>query len=151
MQLKSEELIGNLGENELFEDPDFEYFSKPLSEDMEIDLVDFDTHIRWLRPNEIVSNPLLGKSNIKPDEVKQGNLGDCWFIAALGTVARYPQLYDKILPDKNVANYQGYLKVCFWLYGEWIEIYIDDKLPTRYNKSYLWSVYNADTFLGTTD
>ena len=28
-------------------------------------------------------------------------------------------------------NYKGYFKASFWQYGEWINIYIDDKLPTK--------------------
>ena len=29
-------------------------------------------------------------------------------------------------------NYKGYFKASFWQYGEWITIYIDDKLPTKH-------------------
>jgi hypothetical protein len=60
--------------------------------------------------------------------------GDCWFLAALGSVAKYPHLYAKVIPENialNGNNYKGYFKASFWQYGEWINIYIDDKLPTK--------------------
>ena len=53
-------------------------------------------------------------------------------MAALGTIAKYPELYSKVITE-NIQlygnGYKGYFKASFWQYGEWIEVIIDDKLP----------------------
>ena len=133
---KDKNILEELKEGELYTDANFNCFSKPPNDDMEESKDDINTEIRWLRPHELVPNPILGLDNIKPDECMQGTLGDCWLIAAFGALAKFPQIFKQIFPsDQSLYgfNYKGFVKVCFWQYGEWIEVIVDDKLPTRRN------------------
>lgn len=128
-------LISKLQNNELFNDANFKYFKKPTNNRMETIQDDIETDIRWMRPNEIVPTAIIGLHNIKPEDVRQGALNDGWFISTISAIARYPQLIRKIFPGEQTlygVNYKGFVRVCFWIYGEWVEIYIDDKLPTRH-------------------
>ncbi len=42
------------------------------------------------------------------------------------------------MPDRNQplhgADYQGVVCFRFWRYGEWVEVYIDDRLPVESGK-----------------
>jgi hypothetical protein len=129
-----ENKINDLKDGELFLDSRFEYHTETFKDDVE-NVAD-DSQIEWMRPYELVTNPLLNTDKIKPEEVQQGALGDCWFLAALAALAKEPKLYQKVFAEKvNLYgfNYKGYLKVNFWQYGEWITVYIDDRLPTQHN------------------
>ena len=65
----------------LFEDPEFHpdnrslpsvtFSGKPI-------LVD-----KWMRPKEICSNPKFFVDGFSRLDIKQGSLGDCWFLAAV--------------------------------------------------------------------
>ena len=48
-------------------------------------------------------------------------------------------IFIKVIPDISEQNfdpksYAGIFKFTFWVFGEWIEIVIDDLLPTINNK-----------------
>lgn len=75
------------------------------------------------------------------DDVRQGNLGDCWFLASLAAVARRnPQLIRDMIsgPDKD-GNYQvtfytdtrGSFLYFFGTGGNKVTVTVDGKLPVR--------------------
>ena len=52
-------------------------------------------NIDWLRPSEYLDEGLTGKfvkGDASSNEVKQGALGDCWFIGALSVLATRDEL-----------------------------------------------------------
>ncbi len=69
-------------------------------------------------------------------DVKQGELGDCWFLAALSDLPMYPKLFKKVVPDLDdqgtPQNFDGFcaFQFRFWHYGEWKTVVVDDFLPT---------------------
>ncbi|KAL2753037.1 hypothetical protein ACRALDRAFT_2112723 [Sodiomyces alcalophilus JCM 7366] len=84
------------------------------------------------RVHEIFEKPTFMKS-LSGDDVKQGNLGDCWLIASLTALANVPGALEKICVeyDQRIGIY-GFV---FYRDGEWIYSIIDDKL---YLKSPAW-------------
>ena len=59
--------------------------------------------------------------------------GDCWFLAALASLSLDDYLLKKVCPadqgfDRN--SYCGAFYFQFWQYGKWVEVVIDDRLPT---------------------
>ena len=58
----------------------------------------------WKRPKEFMRvNPDLGLNNlevfdkqIEPNDIKQGQLGDCWFMCALASLAEMPYLVERL-------------------------------------------------------
>ena len=62
------------------------------------DIVRFCDH--WRRATEFPSAktniPELFKNGIDPNDIKQGMLGDCYFVAALATLAEWPDRVTKL-------------------------------------------------------
>ena len=60
-----------------------------------------------------------------------GVLGDCWFLAAASSLADIQQFFEAICPTDQESGFDaGIFKFRFWRYGEWIEVVVDDYLPT---------------------
>ncbi|XP_068898276.1 calpain-A-like isoform X5 [Tenebrio molitor] len=91
-----------------------------------------DRHFEWKRPGEIVDNPQLFVEGFSRFDVQQGELGDCWLLAAVANLTLYRRLFFQIVPDDQSfdENYAGIFHFRFWQYGRWIDVVIDDRLPT---------------------
>lgn len=91
----------------LFEDPEFPataaslYYRTPPRD-----------RIIWKRPGEIIANPQLITQGESRFDVKQGALGDCWFLAALANITLYDALFYRIVPPNQsfTENYAGKLR-----------------------------------------
>ncbi|XP_044019682.1 calpain-A-like [Aphidius gifuensis] len=90
-----------------------------------------------LRPKDIVEKPqepVIFIDNKKPFHVKQGKLGDCWFVVGLLHLQYYPNLFRFIVSPHdqtfNAKNYAGIFHFRFWQAGTWVDVVIDDRLPT---------------------
>ncbi|XP_077283023.1 calpain A isoform X3 [Arctopsyche grandis] len=116
-----------LGSGRLFEDPDFPpidsslYFSQRP-----------DRRFEWLRPSEIADNPQLFVEGFSRFDVQQGELGDCWLLAAVANLTLHRKLFFQIVPDDQSfdEDYAGIFHFRFWQYGKWVDVVVDDRLPT---------------------
>lgn len=90
-----------------------------------------------MRPHEIVGNPKFFVDGFSRFDVKQGNLGNCWFMAAVANLTQNPNLFAQVVPSDNSdfeENYTGSFHFKFWQYGNWVDVKIDDRLPTKYGR-----------------
>jgi calpain len=64
-------------------------------------------------------------------DLDQGHLGNCWFIAACVDILQSPQLFSKVVPENQSfeEDYAGIFHFRFWLYGKWVDVVVDDRLP----------------------
>ncbi|XP_047444824.1 calpain-10 [Mugil cephalus] len=117
----------------LFEDRDFPDEDASLFSDRFTPIARLQGDITWLRPQEICQAPALFPDNINLAHVKQGLLGDCWFLCACTFLLKSKQLLNKVLPPDQPqwgdSSYRGSFRFCFWQRGHWTEVTIDDRLP----------------------
>ncbi|KAB7497288.1 Calpain-B, partial [Armadillidium nasatum] len=91
-----------------------------------------DTKYRKLTAKEIVRDPRFFVEGATRFDIQQGELGDCWLLAAIATLTLNPKLFHFIVPcDQGFYyKYAGIFHFRFWQYGRWQDVYVDDLLPT---------------------
>lgn len=91
--------------------------------------------IVWKRPKEINPDARMFVDGVSAKDVDQGRLGNCWFVASVACIAQDPLLLGKVIPDGQEYSDQdtGIWLFKFWRFGEWIEVVVDDWLPTLDN------------------
>lgn len=102
----------------------------------------------WLRPKQFYS--LLKKDNkvyytpktsenfiiydqIRAADIEQGQLGDCYLLAACGSIAQFPHRLERIFISGNKYNPQGLYAIALCINGMWEEIILDDYFPCTKN------------------
>ncbi|CAG8760522.1 12315_t:CDS:2, partial [Cetraspora pellucida] len=80
------------------------------------------------RINKICKKPQFFIDGVEPNDIKQGGVGDCWFIASLAVITNIPKLLETICVarDEDVGVY-GFI---FFKDGDWVSTVIDDQLFT---------------------
>ena len=63
------------------------------------------------------------------DDVRQGSVGDCWFVSVLAVLATRPSLVRMLLPQPSAAAAVGAHRVRLFIDGHWRELLLDDKFP----------------------
>lgn len=78
------------------------------------------------RVEEIFDNPSFFVDGVDPQDIQQGRLGDCWFLAAIATVVNIPGLIESLCVERNEkAGVYGFI---FFRDGEWVSEVVDDRL-----------------------
>jgi calpain, invertebrate len=81
----------------LYRDPDFKPSSKIYGHLKSNDYED----IEWLRPKEICENPKFQVQGFSRSDIFQGEIGNCWFLAALAALAENETLFRQVVPEDN--------------------------------------------------
>ncbi|VUC25931.1 unnamed protein product [Clonostachys rosea] len=74
----------------------------------------------------IYENPRFNVDGFSGSDIVQGGLGDCWWLAGLGTIAHRKDLMDKVCVARNEEC--GVYGFVFFRDGEWVPTVIDDNL-----------------------
>ncbi|KAM3957510.1 calpain-11 [Aphomia sociella] len=132
------------GAEPLWEDPQFPASWRALGDRRRA------AHVRWARPHELSSRPtFLGDETEDPaagaaDEREDfsvrwelqpggaGEAGDAHLCLAAAALSLTPRLLARVAPPQSFrTRYCGAFRFRFWVFGEWREVVVDDRLPTR--------------------
>lgn len=126
-----------LKKGELFEDAEFAANNKSLFYSK------VDNEIEWKRPKELCKVPKLVVEGVSTDDLNEGEIGNSWFVTACASLTREKKLFNNVIPDLKTQEwnekaekptYSGAFHFQFWRFGEWIDVTIDDRLPTKNGK-----------------
>jgi calpain len=120
-----------LKDGTLFEDPEFP------AEDSSVYLNRIPPQtLEWKRPKEIVNNPVLRVKGESSFDMNQGEVKSSWLIAAFLSLAVESALFSRVVPDDQSFgdNYAGIFHFRFWQCKHWVDVVIDDRLPTYSGK-----------------
>jgi Ca2+-binding EF-hand superfamily protein len=120
-----------LRDGKLFEDPYFPASNESLFYSETLPFTP-----EWKRPGDICTNPKFYTGGASRFDVSQGMLGDCWLVAAIASLTQDRILLNKVIPEGQEfeKGYVGMFHFRFWHFGEWIDLVIDDRLPTHNGK-----------------
>ena len=79
------------------------------------------------------------ENKIDCTNIEQGQLGTCYFLAAISTISNYGQLLYQLFPQEKI-NPEGLYEICLYHKGRWVKVLVDDYFPF---------IKNTDTFLWT--
>lgn len=103
----------------------------------------------WLRPHEISNAPKFISAGISRFDVVQGELGDCWLVAAVANLTLNQRLFTLVVPPEQSfdrGSYCGAFTFRFWQFGKWVQVVVDDRLPTRDGKLLFMRSSDPDEF-----
>ena len=89
-----------------------------------------DGRYSWAKLSEVKDisklNVLSNTKNLR-DDVIQGELGDCYFLSSLATLAENPENIKNIIKNSKVSD--GVFEANIFIHGEPVKIIIDDSFP----------------------
>ncbi|KAM6954562.1 calpain-3-like [Aplochiton taeniatus] len=120
-----------LAKKVLFEDPLF-----PANDSSLFYNTKFPMKLEWKRPSEICEDPQFIIDGANRTDICQGDLGDCWLLAAIACLTLNEKLLYRVIPQDQTftENYAGIFHFQFWRHGEWIDVVVDDRIPTCNNQ-----------------
>ena len=86
----------------------------------------------WKRTSECYNNPKVFDEDIHPNDINQGELGDCSFLSVLSALAEFPDNVKALIETQKV-NQAGIYLLKFFVNGILTPVIVDDHLPVRPN------------------
>ena len=92
--------------------------------------------VHWRRPKDFMQvdysrgllDPSIFADEVEPSDIRQGQLGDSWFMCALASLSERPALVQRLFVTKHVSG-NGLYRVKLCKNGEWVTVTVDDYFP----------------------
>jgi hypothetical protein len=129
---------------DVFEDPEFPANHKSLGNWKHKTPAELDRDVKWMRARDLLSQnndgkvgeePMLFPKSVRPEDIVQGQLGDCWLLTAFSCLAEFGETIRRCFVTKTFNQLGKYeLQLYDPSKSEWVTVIIDDRLPTSNNK-----------------
>ena len=86
----------------------------------------------WKRASDIYKPCSIFEGGVEPNDINQGQLGDCYLLAALSSLAEFPDRVKAMFVTQQV-NAAGIYMVRFFLNGQETPVIVDEHLPCLAN------------------
>ena len=77
----------------------------------------------WTHVNKMWKAPLAFKGDVSPDDIRQGELGNCYFLSSLACLAEYQDLIERLFEYEDENNSLFGIWLC--IDGTWTLIPLD--------------------------
>tara|TARA_B110000305_G_C19439053_1_gene640737 strand:+ start:193 stop:1578 length:1386 start_codon:yes stop_codon:yes gene_type:complete len=104
-------------------------------------------NVEWKRPQEIAppdGEPKMYRDSMSPGDIKQGVLGDCWFLGSLLVQSTNPELLNNLIVHDGIQY--GFAVFQFFKNGKWQHVIVDTRIP--YNSQTKTPLYGYCQDLG---
>ncbi|XP_069024101.1 calpain-9 [Embiotoca jacksoni] len=127
----------------LFEDPDFPAADSSLFFSHSVPVA-----FEWKRPRELCDNPKFIVDGANRTDICQGQLGDCWLLAAIASLTMKKETLARVVPhDQDFDHrYAGIFHFQFWQHNRWLDVVVDDRLPSVRNQLVMVHSASNDEF-----
>ncbi|XP_074528552.1 calpain-2 catalytic subunit-like [Halichoeres trimaculatus] len=112
-----------------------------------------EDQVEWLRPADVLKKygisdePIFCTKGLSRFDFGQGQVGNCWFLAAISSLTFHKTLMVQVVPmDQSFHNYAGIFHFRFWRFGKWVDVVIDDHLPVIDNRLLSVSAKSGNEF-----
>ena len=83
----------------------------------------------WRRPEQFFSgHGIKLYDTIHSNDIAQGGLGDCYFLAAISAIAEFPERLERLFLTKTYQK-NGIYVIAMCIDGIWQDVVLDDKVP----------------------
>ena len=72
---------------------------------------------------------MVSDYGFRAEDLRQGGVGDCWFMSALAVVAQRHDLIAQLFACDTARNAAGCYCLRLFLDGQWASVWLDDLLP----------------------
>uniref|UniRef100_A0A1B0C9N4 Calpain catalytic domain-containing protein n=2 Tax=Lutzomyia longipalpis TaxID=7200 RepID=A0A1B0C9N4_LUTLO len=129
--------------NQLWEDPDFPAVQTSVFYHQTPPFT-----FQWKRPQEILAQPVFINDSTTQFDITPGKMGDRWLVSCLGILYLSKGLFYRVVPaDQSFETpYYGVFRFRLWWCGEWVEVLVDDRLPTINGKLAFLQAQNSNSF-----
>lgn len=83
--------------------------------------------VEWKRPIDMSDEPVMMRDSTNPGDVKQGALGDCFFIESVMTLSVHPDLLKNLIVYDGLEY--GFAVFQFFKNGKWQYVIVDTRIP----------------------
>ena len=103
--------------------------------------------MEWVRFDDLIEakhggsmRPQLFEDGIRPTDVSQGGIGDCWLMSAFAAIAEFPEVVQSIYITKRYNAYGKYkLRLFDPNEQDWYEEVVDNYIPCRDGKTPIYA------------
>ncbi|XP_040286487.1 calpain-8-like [Bufo bufo] len=125
-----------LASGTLFKDPEFPAAPASMGFDKYGPESENVKGLVWERASELMKNAVFIIGGAEREDIRQGGLLDCWFLASVACLTMNQDCLFRVVPSNQSfeKDYAGIFHFKFWQYGKWIEVVVDDMMPTKNKK-----------------